>query len=623
MKSLSQYSGLIPARIGRGMTALLFGCLAMRARADEAAALALPDFSVASDMVANQEPAGAVAMPVSVLRFEPRVDVQARNLAEAQADVAIRGGIFENTGFKVGAVSLYDPQTGHYFAEIPVPPAMLATPQILTGASNALRGFNANVGTVAYGWRPIETRGEASLAGGEFDYHREEIYQGIVFPSTKHGSQIAAEFEGAHSESDGSVPFGDHDFQRIAGRIQLRSAAGQTDFFAGYQHKFFGWPNLYTPFGVNETENLQTVLVAANHRWENAAGDWLEAGAYYRRNRDDYEFNRFVPGQFNPYQHTTWTRGAAVEGRQQFEAAALSFSAQFMSDDLRSTSLVFGPYRSRTFVKLAAVPEKTFGLPDGDLTLRGGVAYDDSNRDKDSVSPVLATEWRAKSGQKLYLEYAETTQLPTYTALKSSPTAGLFRGNQNLGRETSRNLELGVATKTHGWWLTAAVFHRWDDALVDWTYRQSVPAARSANAVDIGTTGIEIVATRRAARLSVVLGYTYLHKNADYGVAPIDASFYALNFPTHRLTAALTWRLGAGFEIRSDNEYRVQERNALRTVGGDHPVLSSLGLYYLPPQLRGWEFSVQADNLWNSDFQEVPAVPAARRQIAAGVTFRW
>ena len=44
--------------------------------------------------------------------IEPRVDVQARNLAEGQADVAIRGGVFENTGFKFGAFSVYDPQTG-------------------------------------------------------------------------------------------------------------------------------------------------------------------------------------------------------------------------------------------------------------------------------------------------------------------------------------------------------------------------------------------------------------------------------------------------------------------------------------------------------------------------------
>src|SRR6185312_14438332 len=73
----------------------------------------LPVLAVYSPRVALQEPVGTFAMPVSALRFEPLVDVQGRNMAEGQADIAIRGGIFESTGFRIGALSLYDPQTGH------------------------------------------------------------------------------------------------------------------------------------------------------------------------------------------------------------------------------------------------------------------------------------------------------------------------------------------------------------------------------------------------------------------------------------------------------------------------------------------------------------------------------
>jgi hypothetical protein len=32
--------------------------------------------------------------------------------------------------------------------------------------------------------------------------------------------------------------------------------------------------------------------------------------------------------------------------------------------------------------------------------------------------------------------------------------------------------------------------------------------------------------------------------------------------------------------------------------------------------------SLQAENLWNDDFEEVPAVPAGRRQVVLGVTYR-
>ena len=67
---------------------------------------------------ANNKPVGTFNSPISNLEYDPRVDLQSRNMAEAQADVTIRGGIFENTGFRIGSATLIDPQTGHYFAEI-------------------------------------------------------------------------------------------------------------------------------------------------------------------------------------------------------------------------------------------------------------------------------------------------------------------------------------------------------------------------------------------------------------------------------------------------------------------------------------------------------------------------
>jgi hypothetical protein len=582
----------------------------------------LPKVVTYSDQVANQTPVAAIAMPVSGLRFEPRVDVQARNLPESQADITIRGGIFENTGFKIGALPVFDPQTGHYLAELPVAPAMLLSPKVLTGARNATAGFNAEVGTIACGWRPIETRGEASAAFGDYSSNRQSIYQGIVLPGGNGSQTVAADLDLARSVSDGSVPFGDHDFKRATGRIQLRGAQSQTDFFAGWQHKFFGWPNLYTPFGFNESEDLKTQLYAVNHRVQSSAEGYWQIGAYYRRNYDDYEFNRAVPGASNPFQHTTRVHGLALDGRQEFADFALVYSAQAMRDSLESTSLTFGRFNTRRYLKLALVPEREFPVATGKIVLRAGAAFDETDRDGSALSPVIEAEWTRPSGQRLYAQYSASTQVPTYTALNSNATAGLFRGNPNLGRETSRNLEFGAAFKPAGWTVETAVFYRRDDALTDWTFRRGV-TARTANPVDIGTWGGEIVAVRKTPHCDLVLGYTWLNKEADYGLAAVDASFYALNYARHRLTAAVVLRLGAGFELRVDNEFRVQEKNLLRVMGGNQAVRSSLGLYYLPPRLRGVELSLLVDNMWDSDFQEVPAVPAARRQFSAGAIWRW
>ncbi|MBA4137169.1 MAG: TonB-dependent receptor [Opitutus sp.] len=579
----------------------------------------LPDFAVYSQAVANQTSVGTIDMPVSGLRFEPRVDVQSRNVAEAQADVAIRGGIFESTGFRLGAAAVGDPQTGHYFAELPVPPAMLLAPRVLSGTANAAGGFNATAGTISYGWRAIADRGELSASVGDFGYNRQAAYFAVARPVRQHA--LAADVEWARSEGEGSRPFGEHAFDRIAGRLQWRGMESQTDLFAGYQRKFFAWPNLYTPFGFNESENLQTALLLLNHRWADAAGNEFSAAAFWRRNKDDYEFNRAVPGASNPFLHTTWLRGAAVSGRRILGRGAVNYAVDFARDRLDSTALTFGRYMDRSMAKVSLVPEVAWDRGGATLTARAGASYDRSNRDGSEWSPLAGLTWR-RGRTVVYAEFSEATQLPTYTALNSAATSGLFRGNPNLGRTRTRNLEVGARADWQGWEIEGAAFQRDDDDLVDWTFRRGV-VARTANAVDVRTHGVEFVAARRVERYEIVLGYTWFAKHSDYGNALIDASFYALNFPRHRLTAALTWRIGAGFELRSDNEYRVQQPNPLRSAGGDTALLSSLGLYYSPGALKGWEFSVLADNVWQSDFQEVPAVPSARRQVAFGVVRRW
>src|ERR1700677_3881375 len=283
----------------------------------QTAPASLPAVTVYSPNVANQSPAGTFAMPVSALRYEPLVDIEPRNMAEAQSDVTIRGDTFENTGVEIGALSIFDPQTGHYLMELPIAPSMLGAPDILTGAAHAIDTMNSTGGAVSYDWRPITAAGFASAALGDDGLDREELYQGFAGAGAEH---LAADADWAHSSGNGTVPFGDFHFDRADARLQYVEPGSQTDLFVGYQASFFGWPNLYTPFDSDETENLQTLLVALNNRTDFGGGDYIEGGAFYRRNKDDYAFDRFAPlGPVHPYQHTTWEDGAGFGGRQDID----------------------------------------------------------------------------------------------------------------------------------------------------------------------------------------------------------------------------------------------------------------------------------------------------------------
>ena len=586
----------------------------------------IEQITVEASPTANKLPVGTFDSPISNLEYDPRVDLQSRNMAEAQADVTIRGGIFENTGFRVGSATLLDPQSGHYFAEIPIAPQMLSGPDVLTGADNALYGMNSSVGTVSFGWKPIITGGSVSLGTGTNDFNLQSIH---AAKNTQIDSltnyTLGFEGEYSHSQSDGTIDNGDHDFSRASARVQLASEHSQTDLFFGSQDKFFGWPNLYTPFGVNETEDLETRLWMLNHKQSYADNSHFEVSAYYRTHDDHYIYSRENPSAFEAF-HKSEVKSLGLSGRhEQSDALAINYSAQFIDDSIESTTLE-NNFTSRKYYKLSILPEYTIAQKNQQLTFRLGAAYDDTNRDDAEVSAIgditLNTQNSDGTAQTIYLSYAQASQVAGYTAIGGSDSGGLFRSNYNLERETTSNLELGLLLEEQSWQLNSAIFYRKDNNLTDWTFNFDSTSARFANPVDIDTAGVEFLATKHFDTTKLIASYTYLHKSENYGAADIDASFYALNFPDHRITLGAVWNPTDILEFRIDNEWRKQHENALRG-SDDDALFTHLTLKITPPMVKNLFITLAADNLWGESFEEIPGTPGRGEQYTLSATYSW
>jgi vitamin B12 transporter len=613
------------------LPALLFSVSALSSASDE------PDNSnevkhiekitVEGSATANKIPVGTFGSPVSNLEYDPRVDLQSRNMAEAQADVTIRGGIFENTGFRIGSATLFDPQTGHYFAEIPIAQEMVSDASVLTGVDNALLGVNSSVGTVSRYWTRIQTSGSVSIGAGNNNLNLQRIHSGVTLALDDFKDwTIGFEGELSRSESDGTIENGDHHFQRASGRIQLVGPVSQTDLFFGVQEKFFGWPNMYTPFNVNETEDLKARLLIFNHKQNYAQDSTFEVSTYYRRHNDHYVFSRENPDIFEAF-HETDVTSVALSGRHaQTTSFALNYSAQFIADGIESTTLE-NNFTSRHYYKVSVLPEYRLDLrSDQQLTYRLGVTFDDTNRDSSATSLIgditLNTINADDSSQTVYFSYAQATQVSGYTAIGGSNSGGLFRSNYNLERETTKNIELGLALDRDTWHLDSAIFYRQDDDLTDWTYSLSSTFARSANPVDIKTLGLELLAIKRLDNAQIITSYTFLKKSEDYGTADIDASFYALNYPDHRVTLGFVWRPADMVEVRVDNEWRKQEENTLRN-GDDDALFTHLTLKISPSQFKGLDIMLAVDNLWDESFEEIPGTPGRGEQYTISATYHW
>ena len=584
--------------------------------------------TVVGRRVANEIPASTYDSAATLLRYDPQLDLQSRGLAESQADISVRGGLFENTGFKVGAVTIFDPQTGHYFADLPIDPGAMSAPEILTGIDNSIHGFNSAIATINYELAELTDHRELTLGVGSDDLLLGRLRVGQILRGSGQ-SATGVEFSYSGSQGDGTLPNGDHDFERLFARVQHRNADSQTDAVLAYQDKFYGWPGAYTGFSsLAETDHTKTKLLIINHHRNYSSDSWWELGAIYRQLIDDYDFDRTTiesggPGSFD---HETKTYAIGVQGALRLGEWQWRYGTQITADELvRSTDLTNGRFNSRSYTTFSLVPSRTWTTSSGNsVRLRVGATADLSNRDSNALLPLIGLSFERVGGaatNTYQIEYASTSQLPGYTVLNSRES-GLFGGNPDLGRERANSLNFTVKRETPVSQGSATLFLRKDKSLVDWTFLSGAPFARQANPVDLDVRGIELLWIHHWPNVYWTSGYTYLNKDADYGTAAVDASFYALNFANHRLTTGLIYRPTDRLEIRLDAELRKQAENALRG-DEDEAFIASASIGWQIGAVQQYRLDLVIDNVTNGNFEEFPGTPAPRRQVSLQARFSW
>lgn len=587
-------------------------------------------FEVSTVLSFSDEPALGLSTPATLLRYATGVDLQARGYPELQSDLTVRGSTFEQTGVRIGGVPLFDPQTGHYSMEIPFSSEMLTGPQLATGVENALVGFNSNVATVIYGWAPVLQRGSVEVGFGSDELRFGQFYVGELVGDGGWAADVSA----GHSQGKGTEAYGDFQVHRVAARLQYQGRGFQADFVAGYLDKFYGWPNMYTGgvFGFRpETEDYQNRLFAANFQWHYGQGSYFQAGLSHREMDDDYTFDRIALPDLQ-FEHLTRTRALSFDGRHVLsENWMLLHNLSYLGDELvRSTSLTNGDpvtgndFRERNYLKGAATLRKIWTAHQGQIiTIDVGLHGFGTSEDAGRLVPLFRLESSTTlgSGELVsFVEYAGSTQVPGYTALRSRP--GLFGGNPNLGAEETGVWEVGAAFRRDQWSVNLVVFEREDERLVDWVYTLGSPNARSAQAVDLETKGFEMAVSYAARRVNFRVSYAWLEKRADYHAATPTGSFYILNFPVHRFTAGLDWNIVEGVQLSGEIEYRAAEDNALRLTG-DESLFGSFALRWRAPWDKDLEFSLLVDNVFDDDFEELPGTPAVGRHGSLRMRYQW
>jgi len=545
-----------------------------------------------------------------VLRAEPGVILNSQG--GSQNDLSVRGSSFSGAGLSLGGLTLRNPQTEHFNAELPVPAAMLSRPDVRTGLDN--QGGHL-VGTVGFDFLPMS--GKRQLETGFGSDHRD--WQSLLIQQMLSDTLGLGIFAGRESASGVDYPDNDYDREYIGTHLQSREDDTQIDLIIAHQEKEFGARGYY---GVNDAqpanEETEDTLFYLSATRGNLNADYLRGGISWHEFNDDYTLPTYILPSGLPYnnQHRSRITSAFVDGRTlEINRWALGGRVDMDEESVASDSL--GTHH-RTRGGISLLPQWR-----GDrLKITAGARGEFFTEESSEFLPQLGAEYTLSDNLTTFATYTESVRLPSYTELNYNSPGSL--GNRGLYPQTTAQTEIGLKGIPSEFmdWKTSA-FHRRSKNTIDW---MKPTASGRWDATDIGTLntyGVEAqLGWYPAQNIELQFLYSWLYKNKEADDFRAYASRYALDFPEHLAQASLLWRPANALEIGTVQTVRLQTGNSART-SNDVGVDSSFVVRYTPPKLNCATLSLLINNAWDDDCQPFPGQRSPERYAGLSLTLNW
>lgn len=542
-----------------------------------------------------------------VLRAEPGVILSSQG--ESQNDLSIRGSSFSGAGLSLGGITLRNPQTEHFNAELPLPAAMLSRPEVLTGLSN--QGGHLT-GTAGFDLLPVT--GKKQIETGFGSDHRD--WQSVLVQQML-TDRLGLGIFGGRESAEG-VDYKDNDYDRdyAGGHMQYREDDVQVDLLAAHQEKKFGARGYY---GVSDTlpasEKTEDTLVALTARKGSLDADYLRGGVAWHEFRDDYA----LPTIAYRNRHRSRISSAFFDGRTlEVNGWALGWRADIDEERIASSGL--GHFH-RTRGGVSLLPQWRGDRLKVTAGLRGEFFTDESPY----YLPQAGLDYLLTDHLTAFASYTETVRLPSYTELNYNSPFSL--GNTGLQPQTEQQTELGlkgIPSEFMDW--KVAAFYRRSGNTVDWMHKIPGTPGPTWNARNIGDLDIYGTEARMgwypAQTVEMQFAYTWIYKDREASDFGQYASRYALDYPEHLAQASLLWRPVKPVEIGTVQSLRWQTDNEVRKKG-QFGADSSFVVRFTPPQADYATLSLLLNNAWDDDFQSFPGQRTPERFVGASLTLTW
>jgi iron complex outermembrane receptor protein len=511
------------------------------------AAAPLPGASQIVVPVDRKAPAGNAE---AILRLVPAVDVRERGGRSSQADIAIRGGSFDQTMVMLNGIDFSDARTGHQSHALPVDVDVLSAIAVVDGAvrPGALAGA---VDMRTHAAPPYLLR--ARMEGGRWGWG----YGNVSGGWSGGGLQTLGAL--SYGRSDGYRHGTDHrNVNAYARAIYEGVRLGRVDIQGGFQRRRWGSNGFYALAWPDQYESTRTLLASA--RWEKRRRRWaLEAVGSWRRNDDRFGMVRSDPASFN--HHTTYAAFASLEARHDWSRAGQSaLGASFTDHTMLSTKMgeelsaprhrvptldgvaptaeFYTRRAARNIVGVWASHRKAWGR-----TWARGDAHLGHTPYGRAATFAVEAGVRPADGVALKASALRSTRLPTFTELYYN--VGGYHPDPGLHPERAMTYRLSAAAARGAWSGETAVWYRRTRNVIDWEQRTGdrpgdVKGDWYATQLNrLGTVGAELAARYegRGWLRGAALSYGRLH--SEMTVATDYISKYALDYMRHKLSGSV------------------------------------------------------------------------------------
>lgn len=538
-----------------------------------------------------------------VLQQVAGIDVRRQGVNGMQADLYIRGGGFDQTLLLIDGFKVDDPQTGHHTMNLALPIEMIKRIEIIKGPAARIFGQNAFTGAVNIVTKDSEANAMiAKIQGGSFGQFIAEATGAIQLKESNHLLHFSK------NVSEGYRHNTDFDNTNYVLKSQFNKNKLPIELLTSYVERKFGANGFYgIPAATEQYEATQASLVGLSTVVKRGNFTW-KPRVYWRRNQDEYFYIRSNPSIYRNL-HITNKFAAEFNGSYEskygitgfgLEAAKYYISSNRLGDNSREMASLFLEHR---FLFLNNKFDVTPGL---------SVSYFSDFDNK--AFPGLDLGYQISSTFRVYGNIGYTYRVPTYTDLYYVGPQAI--GNENLQPEAALSEEIGVKWLTKHVDFTWAAFNRDSNDLIDYVRPTEADIVYTPqNIQDVNTKGFETQLDFRfqlnALPQKIKLGYTFIEDDVKKSSAAY--SRYSINSMKHQFVGnyAMQW-----FKNFSNS---VNYRYAERTSGVSYNIWDISATYLV----KALEFSVYANNIFNTAYVETGRVPMPKGNVLFGVKYNF